>query len=195
MTAWVIDQIEESVRVHQAAVELTPLLISIGERLVKVFQAGKRVYFLGNGGSVADAQHWAAELSGRFYLDRPSLPAIALSTNVAQLTAIANDYSYDDIFARPLSGLIEEDDAVVAISTSGNSRNVILALELAKEKKAVTVGFTGAKGGGMKCLCDSCICIQSDDVARVQEVHELCGHIICAFVERALFGDAESGKS
>ena len=194
MTAWVRNQIEESVRVHQAAIELTPLLISIGEKLVASFRSGKRVYFFGNGGSAADAQHWAAELSGRFYLDRPSLPAIALNTNTSQVTAIANDYSYDEIFSRPLSGLIEQGDTVVAISTSGNSKNVVLALELARRKHVTTIGFTGAAGGLMKPLCDGCVCIQTSDVARIQEAHELCGHIICAFIERELFDKATVGK-
>lgn len=195
MTAWVRNQIEESVRVHQGAVELTPLLITIGQKLVAAFRSGKRVYFFGNGGSAADAQHWAAELSGRFYLDRPSLPAIALNTNSSQVTAIANDYSYDEIFSRPLSGLIEKGDAVVAISTSGNSKNVVLALELARQRQVTTVGFTGGSGGLMRSLCDSCICIPAKDVARIQEAHELCAHIICAFVERELFETLGSDKS
>ena len=191
MTAWVQNQIAESVRVHQAVTELTPLLITIGQRLTDTFRTGKRAYFFGNGGSAADAQHWAAELSGRFYLDRPSLPAIALSTNLSQATAIANDYSYDEIFSRPLSGLVEQGDAVVAISTSGNSKNVVLALELARRKKVTTIGFTGTTGGRMKPLCDTCVRIQSNDVARIQEGHELCGHIICALVERELFGNTD----
>lgn len=192
---WIREQIEESIHIHKTVIDLIPLLTTIGERLVEAFKGGKRVYFFGNGGSAADAQHWAAELSGRFYFDRPSLPAIALTANSSQVTAIANDYSYDEVFARPLSGLLVSGDVVVAISTSGNSKNIILALELAKGKNAITVGFTGMTGGRMKSLCDDCVCISSTDVARIQEAHELCGHIICGFVEKELFDKTNHGKS
>ena len=113
---------------------------------------------------------------------------MALTTNTSQITAIANDYAYDEVFARPLAGFLQPGDMVVGISTSGNSANVLKALHLARERDAVTVGFTGASGGRMKDVCDYCLCVPSKDVARIQEGHETCAHIVCAHVERALFG-------
>ena len=147
------------------------------------------MYFFGNGGSAADAQHWAAELSGRFYHDRPSLPAFALTANSSQVTAIGNDYGFEEIFARPLSGMIQSGDVAVGISTSGNSTNVVRGLEVAREKRALTVGFTGRQGGHMTVLCDYLIAIPSEDTPRIQEGQELCGHVLCALVERLLFGE------
>ena len=186
---WAHKQIEDCLCVHRALADLVPLMVSISLKLSTTFKSGNRVYFFGNGGSAADAQHWAAELSGRFYLDRASLPAFALTTNASQVTAIANDYSYDEIFARPLSGLLNDGDAIVAISTSGNSENIVRALHLTRKWDVTGIGFTGKRGGRMKAFCDYCICIPSNDVARIQEAHELCGHIICGLVERELFGN------
>ena len=190
-TSWACKQVEESLRVHQIIRDIVPLLVTIGDKLATTFNEGGRVYFCGNGGSAADAQHWAAELSGRFYMDRPSLPAFALTTNTSQITSIANDYSYDEVFSRPLSGTLVDGDSLVAISTSGNSGSIVRALETAKGKQVNTVGFTGKTGGRMKSLCDYCICIPTSDVARIQEGHELCAHIICGLVERELFMESE----
>ena len=158
---------------------------AVAERL----RAGGRAYFFGNGGSAADAQHWAAELSGRFYLDRPALPAFALTANSSQVTAIGNDYGYAEIFARPLEGMIQAGDVAVGISTSGNSENVVRGLEVAHERGAFTVGFTGEGGGRMAEVCDALVAIPSADTPRIQEGHALCGHLLCALVERILFGD------
>lgn len=186
--AWIALQADEAARVQQAVRAMAPLLADVALRMADVLRGGGQVYFFGNGGSAADAQHWAAELSGRFYRDRASLPAIALSTNASQVTAIANDFGYDQVFAMPLSGMARAGDMAVGISTSGRSANVLRALETARTLGVVTAGFTGRDGGPMAEHCDYLVRIPSDDVARIQEGHELCGHVICAVVERALFG-------
>lgn len=185
---WVTQQVEESIRVHESLRALAPLVAEIGQRMADVFRSGGRVYFFGNGGSAADAQHWAAELSGRFYLDRPGLPAFSLSVNTSEITAIGNDFGYELTFARPLSAMARAGDLAVGISTSGNSANVVRALEVARERGVITVGFTGESGGAMRSLCDYCIRIPSGNVARIQEAHEVCGHSMCGVVERILFG-------
>ncbi len=184
---WAAAQVEASIRVHEATRAMTPLLVQVAERMAGVFRAGGRVYFFGNGGSAADAQHWAAELSGRFYLDRPGLPAFALTTNSSEITAIGNDFGYEWTFARPLAGMARAGDMAVGISTSGNSPNVVKALEAARERDVVTVGFTGEGGGKMAPLCDLLVRAPSAETPRIQECHELCGHVVCGLVERLLF--------
>lgn len=159
----------------------------VGE-ITAAFQRGNKVLFCGNGGSAADAQHLAAELSGRFYVDRRPLFAEALHTNTSYLTAVANDYSYDEIFSRLVSSHGSEGDILVAISTSGNSRNVVKAVQTANEKKLITVGMTGSQGGQMKALCRYLLAMPSDDTPRIQESHILIGHIVCELVEKNLFG-------
>ncbi len=186
--AWIRAQLAEADRVRAAVHTMTPLLTELAFRMAAVFREGGQAFFFGNGGSAADAQHWAAELSGRFYRNRPALPAHALSTNTSQLTALANDFGYDEVFARPLSGMARPGDLAVGISTSGRSANVLKALALAHEKGLVTVGFTGPGGESMAAHCDYLLRIPSEDVARIQEGHELCAHLLCALVERALFG-------
>lgn len=182
------EQIADSVRIHEAVAKLAPVLADLAEQMAERFRSGGRVYFFGNGGSAADAQHWAAELSGRFYLDRPSLPAFALTGNSSQVTAIGNDYGFEEVFARPLSGMIQPGDVAIGISTSGNSVNVVRGLETAREKSALAVGFTGKGEGRMAGVCDVVISIPSEDTPRIQEGHELCGHVLCALVERIMFG-------
>ena len=154
---------------------------------VNAFRGGKRVYFCGNGGSAADAQHLAAEFSGRFYKDRKALPAEALHCNTSYLTAVANDYSFDDIYSRLIDGLGEKGDVLVGLSTSGNSVNILKAFESARKKEMITVGFTGESGGKMKTLCDHLINIPSSDTPRIQESHIMVGHIICQLVEEKYF--------
>lgn len=193
LTTWMEAQVEAAQQVQQAVRAMTPKLAELAARMAAVFRAGGRVYFFGNGGSAADAQHWAAELSGRFYRERASLPAFALTTNTSQLTALANDYGYDAVFARPLAGMIQPGDMAVGISTSGTSANILRGLEAARERSAATVGFTGGDGGAMPERCDVLITIPADDVARIQEGHVLCGHLVCAAVERLLFGEDEPG--
>ena len=183
--------IEGSIQVKQAILNDEQLMLEI-EKIVhaitNAFKQGNAVYFAGNGGSAADAQHLAAEFSGRFYKDRKALPSDALHCNSSYLTAVANDYSYDVIYARLLEGLAKPGDVLVGISTSGNSGNIVKAFEMAKSIGVVTVGFTGASGGKMKTLSDFLINIPSTTTPRIQESHILVGHIICELVEENIFG-------
>ncbi len=161
--------------------------IQVVQEIVKAFQDSKRVYFAGNGGSAADAQHLAAEFSGRFYTDRLALPAEALHCNTSYLTAVANDYSYDEIYARLIRGIAHPGDVMIGLSTSGNSGNIVKAFEEARKKRVITVAFTGQTGGKMKPLSDFLFNIPSTDTPRIQESHILLGHIICELVEKEYF--------
>ena len=156
-------------------------------RVVHSLRAGGKLMVCGNGGSAADAQHWAGELVSRFHYDRPGLPAIALTTDSAILAAIGNDYGYERLFARQVEALGKAGDVLFAISTSGRSPNILAALKAARERQIVTVGFTGASGGAMRELCDLCLRVPSDSTPRIQEGHEVLGHAICAMVEAAIF--------
>ena len=167
--------------------KLMEKILTIANDIIKGLKNGKKVMICGNGGSAADAQHIAAELLGKFYLSRKALPAIALNTNVSVLTAVANDYSYDDVFSRQVEGLGKEGDILIGISTSGNSKNVINAIKKGKEMGIETIGFSGRNGGKMKELCDICICVPSDSTPRIQEAHITVGHVICEIVEREMF--------
>jgi D-sedoheptulose 7-phosphate isomerase len=151
------------------------------------FANGNKVLFCGNGGSAADAQHLAAEFSGRFYTDRDALPSEALHCNTSYITAVANDYSYDVIYSRIVKGIGKKGDVLVGLSTSGNSKNIMNAFETAREKGMITIGFTGATGGKMKPLSDHLINVPSTDTPRIQESHILLGHIICQLVEEKLY--------
>jgi D-sedoheptulose 7-phosphate isomerase len=146
-----------------------------------------RLYFCGNGGSAADAQHLAAEFSGRFYVDRRALPAEALHCNTSYITAVGNDYGYDKVYARLIEGIGVKGDILVGLSTSGNSPNIVKAMEAAKAKGIITVGFTGYGGGVMKGLCDYLLNVPSTDTPRIQESHIMVGHIICQLVEEVFF--------
>lgn len=148
---------------------------------------GNKVLFCGNGGSAADAQHLAAELSGRFYYDRDPLPAEALHVNSSYMTAVANDYSYDQVYERAVIGQGRKGDVLVGISTSGNSKNIVKAMKAALNKEMVTIGFTGETGGEMRAHSTLLINVPSDDTPRIQEAHILIGHIICEMVEKTLF--------
>jgi D-sedoheptulose 7-phosphate isomerase len=156
--------------------------------VTNAFRNGKKVLFCGNGGSAADAQHLAAEFSGRFYKDRKALPSEALHCNTSYLTAVANDYSYDIIYARLVEGTCEKGDVLIGLSTSGNSKNILNAFAAAKEKGVITIGLTGAGGGKMKDVSDYLFNVPSDDTPRIQESHILIGHIICELVEAEIFG-------
>lgn len=160
---------------------------TIAADMVAALKNGNRIYFCGNGGSAADAQHLAAEFSGRFYIDRDALPAEALHCNTSYLTAVANDYSYDVIYARLIKGMGQKGDFLVGLSTSGNSANIVKAFEVAREKGIHTVGFTGDSGGKMKELSDYLLNVPSKDTPRIQEAHILIGHIICQLVEEQYF--------
>lgn len=155
--------------------------------MIEQIRDGGSIYFAGNGGSAADAQHLAAELSGRFYFDRQPLSADALHCNTSFMTAVANDYSYDIIYARLLSGIGRKGDVLVGLSTSGNSKNIVKAFEKAKEMDIYTIAMTGEGGGKMKELADLSICVPSNDTPRIQESHIMIGHIICEIIESTLF--------
>ena len=183
--------INASIQVKQDIIEKGELAVTLEKVIAVITQAfknGNSVYFAGNGGSAADAQHLAAEFSGRFYKDRKALPSEALHCNTSYLTAVANDYSYDVIYSRLLEGLAKPGDVLVGLSTSGNSGNIVKAFEKSKELKVVTIGFTGEDGGKMKELSDYLINVPSTDTPRIQESHILLGHIICELVEKNLFG-------
>src|SRR5580692_559582 len=158
---------------------LLKVVTDIVKTVVAALQNGDRIYFCGNGGSAADAQHLAAEFSGRFYLDRDALPAEALHCNTSYLTAVANDYSYDVIYSRMVKGIGNKGDVLIGLSTSGNSKNIMNAFEVAREKGMITIGLTGATGGKMKELSDCLLNVPSTDTPRIQESHILLGHIIC----------------
>jgi len=158
----------------------------IAEAIINCYKNKGKVIFFGNGGSCSDSMHLATELVSRYYFDRKSLPAIALTDNVS-LTAIGNDYSFDDVFSKQVEGHVNKGDIVIGISTSGNSKNVINAVETAKELGGVTIAFTNNTGGKLKDKVDICLNIPSDDTPRVQEGYMLAGHIICELVEKELF--------
>ncbi len=182
--------ITRSIEVKQQIAEDENLLLQIEvavEVVTASFKNGNKVLFCGNGGSAADAQHLAAEFSGRFYKDRKALPAEALHCNTSYLTAVANDYSYDVIYARLVEGTGNAGDILIGLSTSGNSANIVKAFETARNKEMVTIGFTGATGGTMKAWCDVLLNVPSTDTPRIQESHILIGHIICQLVEENIF--------
>lgn len=160
---------------------------TLAERIVACYKNNGKVLFCGNGGSAADAQHLAAEFSGRYYYDRPPVFAEALHVNTSYLTAVANDYSYEEVYARLVKAMGNQGDILVGLSTSGNSKNVVNALRQAREQGMLTVGFTGLGGGQMKDLCDFVFEIPSTDTPRIQECHMLIGHSVCEMVEQGLF--------
>ena len=167
---------------------LQETISSVAEVITACFRNGGKLFFCGNGGSAADAQHLAAEFSGKFYLDRTILPAEALHVNTSYLTAVSNDYSFDIVYARLISGMGNKGDILVGLSTSGNSTNIVKAFEVCREKGIQTIGFTGETGGKMKDLSDWLINVPSADTPRIQEMHITIGHIICEIVEAELFG-------
>lgn len=182
--------IQASIDTKQQVLQNEELLKTVNEVtlvIISAFRNGNTVYFCGNGGSAADAQHLAAEFSGRFYKDRNALPAEALHCNTSYLTAVANDYSFDLIYARLIQGLGKSGDILIGLSTSGNSKNIVQAFETAKKKQMITIGFTGNSGGIMKSYSDYLINIPSKDTPRIQESHMLLGHIICQLVEDEYF--------
>lgn len=184
--------VRESIATKQALLEeeeTLELVEQVVEACVEAFRSGKKVLFCGNGGSAADAQHLAGELSGRFYLDREPLFAEAMHVNTSFLTAVANDYSYEEAFARMVRAAGREGDVLFALSTSGNSPNILAAIDSARRMKMKVVGMTGRKGGKFPGLCDFVLKVPSDNTPRIQECHILLGHIICELVEAAIFGE------
>ncbi len=167
--------------------ELVATIAKVSEILVASLQQGNKVILFGNGGSAADAQHIAAELVGRFAFDRPALPALALSVNSSCVTAIGNDYGFEHVFSRQIEALAKAGDVAVGISTSGNSPNVAKAVLAARQMGLRTVGLTGASGGTLAKSAEFCICVPSNDTARIQECHILIGHILSELVEKEIF--------
>lgn len=182
--------IQHSIQTKQALLEQPELLVTIqdvADRCMATYQQQGKLLFCGNGGSAADAQHIAAELSGRFYYDRPPLFAEALHVNTSFLTAVANDYGFEHVYERMIQAAGQRGDVLFALSTSGNSPNIIAAAKAAREQGLLVVGLTGTSGGVLKEWCDHLINIPSTDTPRIQESHILVGHIICELVEAALF--------
>jgi len=181
---------KSSLEVKQRALEDKEYIAgvcAVGKIVAEALRGGFKVLFFGNGGSAADAQHLAAELAGRYMRERPGLAVLALTTNTSSLTAIANDYSYELVFARQLEGLGFAGDIAVGISTSGNSVNILKAMEVAKAKGLVTVAFVGQNGGALRDRVDYCVSAPSTETPRIQELHILTGHIVCEIVENELF--------
>src|SRR5438105_5062394 len=184
------DIIQTSIDVKQQVLqndELIATMEKVIEIIVRAFQNGRHVYFCGNGGSAADAQHLAAEFSGRFYINRKALPAEALHCNTSYLTAVANDYSFDVIYSRIIEGIGNMGDVLIGLSTSGNSKNIIEAFRSAKAAGMITVAFTGETGGAMKEVVDHLINVPSTNTPRIQESHIMVGHIVCEWVEQEYF--------
>jgi D-sedoheptulose 7-phosphate isomerase len=187
------DRVQHSLDVKQKLLldsSFQDLTVQVALQMVDSFRSGGKVFFFGNGGSAADAQHLAAEFTGRYLEKRAALPALALSVNPSSVTAIGNDYGFDLAFARELEAFGKQGDVAVGITTSGNSRNVIRALEIAKLKSIYTVAFTGASGGLLGNIADCTICIPTQETPRIQECHILTGHIICEIVEKLMCEDA-----
>lgn len=178
--------LDEQIKVLQSLNVLDPVVRSATSNCVQALQTGGKLMFCGNGGSAADSQHLAAELIGRFIKDRRPLAAIALSTDTSAITCISNDYSFDEIFARQVQGLGRPGDVMIAISTSGNSRNVIRAVEEARNINMSVIGLLGRDGGALRMLCDVPIVVPSQVTARIQESHILIGHTLCGMIEQQL---------
>jgi len=184
----ILKRFKESIEVKNRFLkENLPRLIEVVKLVSQAFEAGNRIFFFGNGGSAADAQHLAAEFVNRYVIDRPSLPAIALTTDTSILTSIANDTAFSEVFARQIRALGREGDVAIGISTSGTSSNVIKAFEVAKEMGMKTVALTGNDGGVMGKIADFSLVVSSTSTPRIQEAHILIGHIICEMVEHQLF--------
>ena len=183
-------KVKESIGVKEALISDTAFrdaFARMAESCLSALQSGGKILFCGNGGSAADAQHLAAELSGRFYKDRPPLYSEALHVNTSYLTAVANDYSYDEIYSRLVEAKGNSEDVLIAISTSGNSENIIRAVEKAKSKGMTTIGWTGNKASRLQSSSDICLSVPSTDTPRIQECHILIGHILCEHLENQLF--------
>lgn len=178
----------ESAKMKRELLDEIEIINKIAKVIIETYRKDKKVILFGNGGSAADAQHIAAEFTGRYYLDREPLPALALTVNTSSLTAIGNDYSFNEVFSKQLEAFGEMGDVAIGISTSGNSENVLQAIKVAKGKGLIAIGFTGRDGGRLKDIVDYCLLVPSDDTPRIQEGHITVGHIICEIVEQELFG-------
>lgn len=193
LIAIVDDEFEQTIGVFKAMAAdsgLRQLVLDVVEISVAALRVGNKLLFAGNGGSAADAQHWAGELVSRFNFDRPGLAGIALTTDTSILTAIGNDYGYDYVFSRQVEALGRAGDVFFAISTSGNSANIVRGIEAARERGIKVVGFTGQDGGAMAALCDVCLHVPANATPKIQEGHGFLGHLICDLIERSMFEPA-----
>ena len=197
LNSYIKEHFQESILVKEQILKDENLITFIKNaslEVIKAYKNGNKTLLAGNGGSAADAQHIAGEFVSRFYFDRPGIASIALTTDTSILTAIGNDYGYENLFARQVQAQGVKGDVFIGISTSGNSKNILKALELCKQKEIISIGLSGANGGDMNELCDYCIKVPSTCTPRIQEAHILIGHIICAIVEEELFGKGFSCK-
>ncbi|EGL9006711.1 D-sedoheptulose 7-phosphate isomerase [Campylobacter jejuni] len=197
LDSYIKEHFQESILVKEQILKdenLITLIKNVSLEVIKAYKNGNKTLLAGNGGSAADAQHIAGEFVSRFYFDRPGIASIALSTDTSILTAISNDYGYENLFARQVQAQGVKGDVFIGISTSGNSKNILKALELCKQKEIISIGLSGGSGGAMNELCDYCIKVPSTCTPRIQEAHILIGHIICAIVEEELFGKGFSCK-
>ncbi|EKO0227165.1 D-sedoheptulose 7-phosphate isomerase [Campylobacter jejuni] len=197
LNSYIKEHFQESILVKEQILKdenLITLIKNASLEVIKAYKNGNKTLLAGNGGSAADAQHIAGEFVSRFYFDRPGIASIALTTDTSILTAIGNDYGYENLFARQVQAQGVRGDVFIGISTSGNSKNILKALELCKQKEIISIGLSGANGRAMNELCDYCIKVPSTCTPRIQESHILIGHIICAIVEEELFGKGFSCK-
>ncbi|EAI3572788.1 SIS domain-containing protein [Campylobacter jejuni] len=197
LNSYIKEHFRESILVKEQILKdenLITLIKNASLEVIKAYKNGNKTLLAGNGGSAADAQHIAGEFVSRFYFDRPGIASIALTTDTSILTAIGNDYGYENLFARQVQAQGVKGDVFIGISTSGNSKNILKALELCKQKEIISIGLSGASGGAMNELCDYCIKVPSTCTPRIQEAHILIGHIICAIIEEELFGKGFSCK-
>lgn len=183
----ILSSLNESIKVKKLLFKQVNLISKVADVIIQAYRNNKKMLAFGNGGSAADAQHFVTELVCRFKRNRKPLSAIALSSNIPLITATGNDYSFQEIFSRQVEALVNDGDVVFAISTSGNSKNVIEAVKVAKQKKAITIGLTGKTGGMLKKYVDHCICVPSTETPRIQESHILIIHILCKLIEDTLF--------
>ncbi|AGQ94577.1 D-sedoheptulose 7-phosphate isomerase [Campylobacter jejuni] len=197
LNSYIKEHFQESILVKEQILKdenLITLIKNTSLEVIKAYRNGNKTLLAGNGGSAADAQHIAGEFVSRFYFDRPGIASIALTTDTSILTAIGNDYGYENLFARQVQAQGVKGDVFIGISTSGNSKNILKALDLCRQKGITSIGLSGASGGAMNELCDYCIKVPSTCTPRIQEAHILIGHIICAIVEEELFGKGFSCK-
>ncbi|EHO1594378.1 D-sedoheptulose 7-phosphate isomerase [Campylobacter coli] len=197
LNSYIKEHFQESILVKEQILKdenLITLIKNASLEVIKAYRNGNKTLLAGNGGSAADAQHIAGEFVSRFYFDRPGIASIALTTDTSILTAIGNDYGYENLFARQVQAQGVKGDVFIGISTSGNSKNILKALDLCRQKEIISIGLSGASGGAMNELCDYCIKVPSTCTPRIQEAHILIGHIICAIVEEELFGKGFSCK-
>jgi len=195
MKNYIKQQIQLSFETKQKIYENEELLnkiVDVSKKCVALYKGDKKTILAGNGGSAADAQHIAAELVGRYGFDRPSLASLSLTTDTSNLTAIGNDYGYEQVFSRQLEGMGQEGDIFIGISTSGNSKNILKAFEVAKRKNILCVALVGKDGGKMAEKADIALVVPSDSTPRIQESHILIGHILCDIIEKEIFGDGVS---